>query len=83
MEGRGLGLPRLPGLLAALAALALLSEQVPCAFASWRPTLWPQPLSVQMTSRLLQLSPDDFYITNDPSSKAGASCTILQEAFRR
>ncbi|KAM7147506.1 beta-hexosaminidase subunit beta [Molossus nigricans] len=83
MELRALGLPRLPGLLAALAALALLSEQVPCTLASWRPTLWPQPLSVQLTSRLLQLSPDDFYITHDPSSKASSSCTILQEAFRR
>ncbi|XP_054434470.1 beta-hexosaminidase subunit beta [Pteronotus mesoamericanus] len=73
----------LRGLLAALAALAVLSEQVPSAFAAQGPALWPMPLSVQMTSSLLYLSPENFHITHDPSSKAGPSCALLQEAFRR
>lgn len=80
MELCGLALPRLPGLLA---ALALLAAHVPRAFATRGPALWPLPLSVQMSPRVLHLSPDDFHIANDPASKASTSCTILQEAFRR
>lgn len=80
MQLRGLGLPRLPGLLA---ALALLAAQAPRAFAARGPALWPLPLSVQTSPRVLHLSPDDFHIASDGSSKASASCTILQEAFRR
>ncbi|XP_024419262.1 beta-hexosaminidase subunit beta [Desmodus rotundus] len=73
----------LRGLLAALALLALQSEQVPSAFATQGPALWPMPLSVQMTPRLLYLSPENFHIAHHPSSKAGPSCALLQEAFRR
>lgn len=77
MQQRGLGL------LAALAALTLLAEQAPSASAAEGPALWPMPLSVEMSPRLLHLSPDHFYISHDPSSTAGPSCAILQEAFRR
>ncbi|KAK2505100.1 hypothetical protein MC885_004392 [Smutsia gigantea] len=68
---------RLPGLLALLAALALRASATP------GPALWPMPLSVQMSPNVLHLSPQSFSITHDPSSKAGASCIPLQEAFRR
>ena len=78
-----LGTMVLRGLLAALALLALQSEQVPSAFATQGPALWPMPLSVQMTPRLLYLSPESFHIAHHPSSKAGPSCALLQEAFRR
>uniref|UniRef100_A0A671EXE8 Beta-hexosaminidase n=1 Tax=Rhinolophus ferrumequinum TaxID=59479 RepID=A0A671EXE8_RHIFE len=83
MELRGLGRPRLPRLLVALVALALLAEQGPRVSAARGPALWPMPLSVQMSPRLLRLSPDNFYFSHDPSSKAGPSCSLLQEAFRR
>ncbi|KAM5257461.1 beta-hexosaminidase subunit beta [Hipposideros larvatus] len=83
MAQRGLGLARLPGLLAALAALALLAEQGPRVSAARGLALWPMPLSVQMSPRLLRLSPDNFYFGHDPSSKAGPSCSLLTEAFRR
>lgn len=72
-----------PGLLAALAALTLLAEQAPSACAAQGPALWPMPLSVEMSPRLLYLSPDHFYISHDPSSTAGPSCALLEEAFRR
>lgn len=83
MAQRGLGLARLPGLLAALVALALLAEQGPRVSAARGLALWPMPLSVQMSPRLLRLSPDNFYFGHDPSSKAGPSCSLLTEAFRR
>lgn len=83
MAQRGLGLARLPGLLAALAALALLAEQGPRVSAERGLALWPMPLSVQIAPRLLRLSPDNFYFGHDPSSKAGPSCSLLTEAFRR
>ncbi|XP_077616070.1 beta-hexosaminidase subunit beta-like [Crocuta crocuta] len=41
------------------------------------------PLSVKTSPRLLQLSRDNFSIANDPSSTAGPTCSLLQEAFRR
>lgn len=78
--GPGLGLARLPALLA---ALALLAAPDPRALAARGPALWPLPLSVQMSARTLRLSPDDFHIAHDPSSKASTSCAVLQEAFRR
>lgn len=81
MEPRALRPPRLPGLLAALALL--LAAQGPRASAARGPALWPLPLSVQAAPRVLHLSPDAFHIVNDPASTAGASCTVLQEAFRR
>ncbi|CAK6444316.1 unnamed protein product [Pipistrellus nathusii] len=81
MEPRALRPPRLPGLLAALALL--LAAPGPRASAARGPELWPLPLSVQAAPRVLHLSPDAFHIANDPASKAGASCTLLQEAFRR
>lgn len=71
------------GLLAALAALTLLAEQAPSACAAQGPALWPMPLSVETSPRLLYLSPDHFYISHDPSSTAGPSCALLEEAFRR
>ncbi|XP_008506964.2 beta-hexosaminidase subunit beta isoform X1 [Equus przewalskii] len=77
MEQRGWGLPRLLGLL------ALLAVQVPRSSASSYMGLWPLPLSVEMSPRLLRLSPENFHIGHDSSSTAGPSCTILQEAFRR
>lgn len=83
MERRGLGLPRLPGLLVALVALALLAEQGPRVSAARGLALWPMPLSVQISPRLLHLSPDNFYFSHDPSSKAGPSCSLLMEAFQR
>ncbi|XP_019496594.1 PREDICTED: beta-hexosaminidase subunit beta [Hipposideros armiger] len=83
MAQRGLGLARLPGLLAALAALALVAEQGPRVSAERGLALWPMPLSVQIAPRLLRLSPDNFYFGHDPSSKAGPSCSLLTEAFRR
>ncbi|XP_011371137.1 beta-hexosaminidase subunit beta [Pteropus vampyrus] len=77
MQQRGLGLPGL------LAALTLLAEQAPSASAAQAAALWPMPLSVETSPRLLHLSPDHFYISHDPSSTAGPSCALLQEAFRR
>lgn len=74
MQQRGLGL---------LAALILLAEQAPSTSAAQAPALWPMPLSVETSPRLLHLSPDHFYISHDPSSTAGPSCALLQEAFRR
>ncbi|XP_077923315.1 beta-hexosaminidase subunit beta [Halichoerus grypus] len=74
MEHRGLGLPALLALLAALA---------PRFFAAPGPTLWPMPLSVKTSPRLLSLSRENFSIYYDPSSTAGPSCSLLQEAFRR
>lgn len=74
MEHRGLGLPALLALLAALA---------PCCCAAPGPTLWPMPLSVKTSPRLLVLSRENFSIYHDPSSTAGPSCSLLQEAFRR
>ncbi|XP_058418065.1 beta-hexosaminidase subunit beta [Diceros bicornis minor] len=77
MERRGQGLPRL------LALLALLALQGPRACATPGPALWPLPLSVQTSPRLLRLAHERFYIGHDPFSAAGPSCAILQEAFRR
>lgn len=74
MEHRGLGLPALLALLAALA---------PRSFAVPGPTLWPMPLSVKMSPRLLVVSRENFTFSYDPSSTAGPSCSLLQEAFRR
>ncbi|XP_040478122.1 beta-hexosaminidase subunit beta [Ursus maritimus] len=71
MEHRGLGLPALLALLA------------PCCCAAPGPTLWPMPLSVKTSPRLLVLSRENFSIYHDPSSTAGPSCSLLQEAFRR
>ncbi|KAF0882439.1 HEXB hexosaminidase, partial [Crocuta crocuta] len=59
------------------AALAPRASAVP------EPALWPMPLSVKTSPRLLQLSRDNFSIANDPSSTAGPTCSLLQEAFRR
>ncbi|KAM5264377.1 beta-hexosaminidase subunit beta [Ctenodactylus gundi] len=69
---RALGLP---GLLVALAALASPAQP--------EPALWPMPLSVQLSPRLLHLGRDSFSIRHGPNSTAGPSCSPLQEAFRR
>ena len=89
MEQRGLRKPRLPGLLAALgvlvvqAALGMQGARTP-PLSCWRDlTLWPLPLSVKTTPRLLYLSPGNFFFGHSPTSKAGPSCAVLQEAFRR
>ncbi|KAB1281085.1 Beta-hexosaminidase subunit beta [Camelus dromedarius] len=74
MEQRRLGWPRLLGLLAVLASRA---------FAARNLGLWPMPGSVQMTPRLLHVSPDRFFIDHSPASKAGPSCALLQSAFQR
>ncbi|XP_006197724.1 beta-hexosaminidase subunit beta [Vicugna pacos] len=74
MEQRRLGWPRLLGLLAVLASPA---------FATRNLGLWPMPGSVQMTPRLLHVSPDRFFIDHSPASKAGPSCALLQSAFQR
>ncbi|XP_042546640.1 beta-hexosaminidase subunit beta [Dipodomys spectabilis] len=65
-----------------LALLALLAQAWP-AEADPRPALWPMPLSVRMSSRLLHVSPENFFIRHGPNSTAGPSCSLLQEAFRR
>ena len=92
MEQRGLGRLRLPGLLALLAALGVLvvqaalerrKAQTPRISASRNQNLWPLPVSAMTTPRLLYLSPGNFFFGHSPSSKAGPSCAILQEAFRR
>ncbi|XP_004608613.2 beta-hexosaminidase subunit beta-like [Sorex araneus] len=75
MEQHGLGRPCF--LLTLLAALATQSRAAP------NPGLWPLPLSVEISPRLLYLSPQQFSIDHDPSSKIGRSCDLLQEAFRR
>lgn len=80
MEQRGLGRLRLPGLLA---MLALLAAWTPRVSASRDLNLWPLPLSVKTTPRLLYLSPGNFFFGHSPASKAGPSCAVLQEAFRR
>ncbi|KAM9679891.1 beta-hexosaminidase subunit beta-like isoform 1-T1 [Dama dama] len=89
MEQRGLGRLRLPGLLAALgvlvvrAALGMEGARNP-HLSYWRDlNLWPLPLSVKTTPRLLYLSPGNFFFGHSPASKAGPSCAVLQEAFRR
>uniref|UniRef100_A0A2K5QK04 Beta-hexosaminidase subunit beta n=1 Tax=Cebus imitator TaxID=2715852 RepID=A0A2K5QK04_CEBIM len=97
MELRGLGLLRLPMLLALLlatllaAVLALLTQvalvaqaaRTPGVLVQPGPALWPLPLSVKMTPNLLRLAPENFYISHSPNSTAGPSCTLLEEAFRR
>ncbi|XP_057597064.1 beta-hexosaminidase subunit beta isoform X2 [Hippopotamus amphibius kiboko] len=82
MEHRGLGRPRLCWLLALLAALALRPVRA-SASPSADLSLWPMPVSVQTTPRVLLLSPDSFFFGHSSASKAGPSCTLLQEAFRR
>ncbi|XP_007175978.2 beta-hexosaminidase subunit beta isoform X2 [Balaenoptera acutorostrata] len=84
MEHRGLGWPRLPRLLELLAALAVQAVRASAvAAASPDLCLWPMPLSVQTTPRVLHLSPDNFFFSHSSTSKAGPSCSLLQEAFRR
>ncbi|KAM7231102.1 hypothetical protein CapIbe_017547 [Capra ibex] len=83
MEQRGLGRLRLPGLLALLAALAALAAWSPRVSASRDLSLWPLPVTVRTTPRLLYLSPGNFFFGHSPTSKAGPSCAVLQEAFRR
>ncbi|XP_055968440.1 beta-hexosaminidase subunit beta-like isoform X2 [Sorex fumeus] len=75
MERHGLG--RACFLLTLLAALATQARAAPNL------GLWPLPLSVEISPRLLHLSPQQFSIDHDPSSKTGQSCDLLQEAFRR
>ncbi|XP_068391617.1 beta-hexosaminidase subunit beta isoform X2 [Eschrichtius robustus] len=84
MEHRGLGWPRLSRLLELLAALAVQAVRASAvAAASPDLCLWPMPLSVQTTPRVLHLSPDNFFFGHSSTSKAGPSCSLLQEAFRR
>uniref|UniRef100_A0A4W2G797 Beta-hexosaminidase n=1 Tax=Bos indicus x Bos taurus TaxID=30522 RepID=A0A4W2G797_BOBOX len=89
MEQRGLGRLRLPGLLALLAGLVVQAAlgtrrtQTPRLSASRDLNLWPLPLSVMTTPRLLYLSPRNDFFGHSPTSKAGPSCAVLQEAFRR
>ncbi|XP_055277833.1 beta-hexosaminidase subunit beta-like isoform X1 [Moschus berezovskii] len=83
MEQCGLGRLRLPGLLALLALQAALAARSPRVSASRDLNLWPLPLSVTTTPRLLHLSPGNFFFGHSATSKAGPSCAILQEAFRR
>ena len=80
MEQRGLARLRLPGLLALLAALA---ARTPRVSASGDLNLWPLPVSLKTTPRLFYLSPGNFFFGHSPTSKAGPSCAVLQEAFRR
>uniref|UniRef100_A0A8C5LHH1 Beta-hexosaminidase n=1 Tax=Jaculus jaculus TaxID=51337 RepID=A0A8C5LHH1_JACJA len=80
MERRWSG-ARGPGLLLLLAG-ALLA-QTPGTAAEPEPALWPLPLSVRMSPRLLRLAASDFSIVHGPSSTADPSCSLLEEAFRR
>ncbi|XP_060057039.1 beta-hexosaminidase subunit beta-like isoform X2 [Erinaceus europaeus] len=80
MQQRALGLW---GALGTLATLATLAARAPGASAAPDLGLWPLPRSVRLSPRLLRLSPEDFALGLDPASKAGPSCVILQEAFRR
>ncbi|XP_054979520.1 beta-hexosaminidase subunit beta-like [Sorex araneus] len=80
MEQRALQRPCLSQLLSLLAALAL---QAPCAGATPDLGLWPLPLSVRMSPRLLHLSPKTFQIKHEHFSRVGPTCSILQEAFIR
>ncbi|XP_037657997.1 beta-hexosaminidase subunit beta [Choloepus didactylus] len=59
----------------------LLAARAPRA--SDMPALWPQPLSVRISPRQLHLAPENFFITYGPTSTAGPSCSLLEEAFRR
>lgn len=72
----------IPGLLLLQALVAMVSL-APVAQAVLQPALWPFPRAVQMFPRLLFLSAENFQIVHDPSSTAGPSCSLLQEAFRR
>ncbi|VFV36195.1 beta-n-acetylhexosaminidase beta subunit [Lynx pardinus] len=65
------------------ALLALLAALAPRSSAAPEPALWPMPLSVKTSPRLLHLSRDNFSIGYGPSSTAGPTCSLLQEAFRR
>ncbi|XP_062942421.1 beta-hexosaminidase subunit beta [Cynocephalus volans] len=66
-----------------LQLLALLLALAPRVAAGPEPALWPLPLSVETSPKLLRLAPTDFSIGHGPSSSAGPSCALLQEAFRR
>ncbi|XP_006874473.1 PREDICTED: beta-hexosaminidase subunit beta [Chrysochloris asiatica] len=66
-------LPMLPVLLPVLLTVQTVSASA----------LWPQPLSVQTTTRQILLSPENFYFGYGPNSTASHSCIVLQEAFRR
>ncbi|XP_055968439.1 beta-hexosaminidase subunit beta-like isoform X1 [Sorex fumeus] len=75
MERRGLARPwMLASLLAALAAPTCSEPNL---------GLWPWPLSVYLSPHLLYLSPTEFTIEYDPSSKTSRSCSLLQAAFQR
>uniref|UniRef100_A0A452DWY5 Beta-hexosaminidase n=1 Tax=Capra hircus TaxID=9925 RepID=A0A452DWY5_CAPHI len=64
-------------------ALGRRRAQTPRISASRNQNLWPLPVTVRTTPRLLYLSPGNFFFGHSPTSKAGPSCAVLQEAFRR
>ena len=73
----------LPGLLALLAALVVPKGWARDTSGAECPGLWPLPFAVDISPRSLHLSPNNFFFGHSPTSKAGSSCEILQEAFRR
>ncbi|XP_006901497.1 PREDICTED: beta-hexosaminidase subunit beta [Elephantulus edwardii] len=75
--------PRPARALCLLLGVLVLLAPVLVAQASDAVALWPLPLSVTMTPRLLYLSPGNFHFSHGPNSTAGSACIILQEAFRR
>uniref|UniRef100_A0A4X1SN58 Beta-hexosaminidase n=2 Tax=Sus scrofa TaxID=9823 RepID=A0A4X1SN58_PIG len=73
----------LPGLLALLAALVVPKGWARDTSGAESLGLWPLPFAVDISPRSLHLSPNNFFFGHSPTSKAGSSCEILQEAFRR
>uniref|UniRef100_A0A8C3VT48 Beta-hexosaminidase n=1 Tax=Catagonus wagneri TaxID=51154 RepID=A0A8C3VT48_9CETA len=73
----------LPVLLALLAALAVPKVWARGISGAENLGLWPLPFAVKISPRPLHLSPNNFLFGYSPTSKAGSSCEILQEAFRR
>nr|Q29548.2 RecName: Full=Beta-hexosaminidase subunit beta; AltName: Full=65 kDa epididymal boar protein; AltName: Full=Beta-N-acetylhexosaminidase subunit beta; Short=Hexosaminidase subunit B; AltName: Full=N-acetyl-beta-glucosaminidase subunit beta; Flags: Precursor [Sus scrofa] len=73
----------LPGLLRLLAALVVAERWARDTSGAESLGLWPLPFAVDISPRSLHLSPNNFFFGHSPTSKAGSSCEILQEAFRR
>ncbi|XP_043837186.1 beta-hexosaminidase subunit beta [Dromiciops gliroides] len=75
----------LPGRALLLLLLPLLLPLLlgPRASDARQPALWPMPVSVKQSPKLLHLAAGRFQIVLNSSSTNGNGCFLLEEAFRR